>query len=66
MGLKDGVHLQIKDSVSDVVGKAKDFSEPLLSAAADGVAKAAEGLASFAKKAASVMAGKKAVDSAEL
>lgn len=59
----------MKDSVSDAVGKAKEFSEPLLSAAADGVAKAAEGLASFAKKAAGAVsgrAGKKAADSAEL
>lgn len=51
------------------MGKAKDFSEPLIAAAADGVAKARDGLASLAKKAAgavSGLTGMKGVDNDEL
>lgn len=51
------------------MGKAKGFSEPLISAAVDGVAKARVGLASLAKKAAgavSGLTGSKGVQSDEL
>ena len=58
--------MQIKDSVTDAVDKAKDFSEPLLTAAADGVAKAKEGLSSVAQKAAGLfgLGSKKDADAA--